>query len=799
MKKMRKNVIATMALSSALLVSVGLGYTLRASAEETNELASLTMLGAQLRVDGTDGMRFVMAMDEADYEKYSANEKLSVGVLIMPSNLIGADGVLDINDVNDVDGALNVAFAKDYKANLIDGTYRFNAVLTGIESQNYTRDVMAVGYVADASGDEVVYTYTSAIERDITQVASVNLSDYDEETQADKYSAVSQYIVTAFNQARGTEYATLDDLVAAEPLTLTMEGNEIACIMINNQVVAGYDNILSCNLADIFEISYSTESKNITVGDNGEVSATGTQAYDTEKGRGAATVTATALGGKLSASFDLTVIDEVIWDNEYGKVGSAWNNYNHEVDADDSAAVTENQNQLKNFLTGNLYCSNSTNFNTNTQSNANYIVNGDKGYYGAEDKAFIASGVENGFLQAGEQVFAYQNANGKQTYRPRLVYTKEQIAYLMVQGYDRVVLPAYMELDTSNISASSFPAGLTRMDLWTVNQDLKTITEEPGVRRYGFYGSSYSTTVNKVTGYSNSAFYFNEWQNITISLQVIYDNYEKFDYSTNANKTEPWAMFSLLLTDYQNADLTSLGGTLYLGDMRVAKDTFVDEDTVNGKYYIDYTNPDILNKITFATKGSANATKYNDFYYQTVGEKGVYTGTVAGREGTFLALSNVDYASAGYGGAMYKGKLATNGPLTYSCLFLGSVITKDKLQELSDNGYESLEISVAYTREATAKYTTKLATAPAVRSNYYKVSGNLVTTTLTDGWVTYSIPVSELLTNFDTYFNDLTYNQNSTGTAGTAWHRDLLQFNSLSNASQWAITNIFIDGLAFVK
>ena len=805
MKTTKKNLLATLMLSSAVLVGAGVGFGVSndyvAAAQEGVKLASMEMLGAQLRIDGTHGVRFVMAMDEADYATYSANKDYSVGVLLMPSDLIGDDGVLDINDVNDINGAQQVSF-DGYQPKLIDGTYRFNAVLTGIEANNYTRDITAVGYLADASGEEVVYTYTEAIVRDVTRVASSNLGDYDEVEQADKYESVATYILSAYNQTFETNYATIDELVQAEPLKLTMDGNEIACIMMNNEVIEGYDNIINSNLSEFFDITYSTKSKNIKVNaKTGEVTATGTQNYDEENGKGAATVTATTLGGKLSAEFDLTVMDEVIWKNNYGKASNgSW------------GGVINEASPINTFLVNNMEPTSAFSFFATATSNT-INTSGAKAYYTEEDtNEVVVEAYEKGFVKEGDKVFAWTNTKGLQNYRPRLAYDKEQIAYLLAQGYDRVVIPVYMQVNAADIP-TTFVNGINRTDLWVANQDLKNLTVDAARRNYSFYGAT-TTTVNKsgnsykVEGYSNSSLYFNQWTNVTISLQVIYDNYDKFDYDNAANSVETWALFSFNLCTAGRADIAIPNKTVYMGNMYVAKDTFVDEDVENGKYYIDYTNPDILNKVTFATaaKGTAATNYYvsTGFAVQTIGEKGLYTGTVAGRTGSFLELTNVDYASGGIGG--FTNNAAKNQmPLTSAYLYLGSVITKAKLVELQENGYSALSLDLAYTRQNGATATTPHTTVPSIRSSYYKVNNNLVITNFTDKWITYSLPIQHLIDNYEVYFNDNDFCQytanNTLKTAETGLHKDLFYIAQLSGTS-WtnlAITNIYVDNLCFVK
>ena len=724
--------VAATALSCGMAIAFSVNNTTVAKADTFD---SFTIAGAQLRVDDA-GLRFVMQMGADTYATYSKDSAYTSGVLVIPEWLLGDDELEIVSDESL--NYENIQFDAEYIPYSVENAYRFNAVLKGIPDTQYGTKLCARGYIMDANGEVVAYTDT--ITRNVSYVASEYVDDYAEETV--EYQNVESYIVKAYNSLTGENATCFEDL----QMELTM--NDINTIMADNDN-GEFSNEVKTVLEELFPITYSVAEGTENVSIDEETGVV------TANAKGKATVEASTCCGVLTASYNLAVMDDILWNIGSGYKNGEYKKYNAPSD----------------FYADQMMMYAKANINAKK-----YITTGELVEYVAEK-------------EGKTDVLSYSTNNSNIFFQPHLEYTKEEIKMLLDFGYDRLTIPVYVEVDPSNIP-EKYAAGLDRMDVWTPNYKITDTNEE----YCGYPGYN-----KKISHYTQRSLMFNQWNQLSLSLQLVYDNYEEFTkYDLTATGARSWALFSVQLIE-QGGSEVNFAKTFYFGNIVLEKNNFVAESEKG--YAIDITNPEVLDKIAFA-KQNVVAAASTDFYVAMYGQTSITEGTVAGKTGTFLTLTNVDYARGGI--CAQAGDSLQRGNETQS-LFFGSIMTKDELLALEQAGYTKLSFAMNYqTIDTVYSKTQTEVTKPYITSRDGDVlTGNQTTMEKTEQWYKFSISIDTLINQYDEYFTDTKpycCMDSSTGKAYTdtkMYHHSIFQAANLNKTG--AIVSLYIADLMFVK
>lgn len=718
--------VAATALSCGMAIAFSVNNTTVAKADTFD---SFTMAGAQLRVDDA-GLRFVMQMGADTYATYSKDSAYTSGVLVIPEWLLGDDELEIVSDESL--NYENIQFDAEYIPYSVENAYRFNAVLKGIPDTQYGTKLCARGYIMDANGEVVAYTDT--ITRNVSYVASEYVDDYAEETV--EYQNVESYIVKAYNSLTGENATCFEDL----QMKLTM--NDINTIMADNDN-GEFSNEVKTVLEELFPIAYSVAEGTENVSIDEETGVV------TANAKGAAKIKASTCCGVLTASYDFTVMDNVLWNVGSGYSNGVYKEYANERDFF-AAQMT-------------IY--------------ANAHIAGKKSITTAETVEYVEE-------KAGKaDLVAYTTKVSNLFMQPHLEYTKKEIKTLLDFGYDRIIVPVYVEVDAANIPAE-FTAGLDRMDVWTPNYRITDSNEKYcGYRAYN----------TQVAHYTQRSLFFNQWNEVTVSLQLLYDNYEEFTkHDVWADGSPSWTLFSMQLMKQDNS-ACNFTKTFYFGNIKVEKNTFVAETEAG--YAIDFTAPDVLDKITYARQNVYDGD--TNFGVGMYGRVDVTSGTIAGKEGTFLTLTNIDYTRGG----IYD--IATNTKkrgVDTASLFFGSIITKDQLLALKESGYTKFTFKLNRQVVETAYSASGTDMANPYISSYDSLfsTNKLVNV---KAWSNFEIPLQTLIDQYDYFFTDTkpySFKDPAGGTYSdkSKYHHSIFQSTEMNTGE---IISLYVADLMFTK
>ena len=134
------------------------------------------ILGASIRLEGTQGLRFVGKIKKSDYS-LTLGEDANFGILLLPASKVNAGTEITVNTTG----------AKKVKAEIImrqetvealgieynDAYYYFSAVLTGIPKENYGTDIIARVYIQNGAS----YTYSAQTKRSVIYIANAIVAE----------------------------------------------------------------------------------------------------------------------------------------------------------------------------------------------------------------------------------------------------------------------------------------------------------------------------------------------------------------------------------------------------------------------------------------------------------------------------------------------------------------------------------------------------------------------------------------------------------------------------------------------
>ena len=164
--KKRRNFISVTVLALIIAMLVGVLSAFSGAAADNG----IEVEGAQIRVEGVQGLRFVAKIKKSSFELVTG-ENANFGILLIPQSSVGADAVID----KSTEKVLTVPAKKLLTQDALESmnlTYDascvyFSAVLIGIPEEFYGVDIIARAYVE--SGEN--YTYSRSITRSVKFIA----------------------------------------------------------------------------------------------------------------------------------------------------------------------------------------------------------------------------------------------------------------------------------------------------------------------------------------------------------------------------------------------------------------------------------------------------------------------------------------------------------------------------------------------------------------------------------------------------------------------------------------------------
>ena len=203
-------VVATVATTAAATLFTNSSVSTAAASSETRRFEMVD--GASIRFSEPFGLRFIAEIGGQEYADLKTSESgvtKKMGMYIMPWDYIANDSdEITISDYESVETKLDYVFYSsdgtvdeklyEYKDKNGDTYYRANGVISNLKLQNYAREFVGIGYIAETVNGVTTYTYTDICKEDNVRTAAYVAieahadSAYDENKNA--LSAFESYI-----------------------------------------------------------------------------------------------------------------------------------------------------------------------------------------------------------------------------------------------------------------------------------------------------------------------------------------------------------------------------------------------------------------------------------------------------------------------------------------------------------------------------------------------------------------------------------------------------------------------------
>ena len=165
--------------------------------------------GASIRYSEPLGLRFIAELGEQEYANLKTSEDgvtKKMGMFIMPWSYIAENDEITITDYASVETKLDYVFyssdgsvtEKLYEYTDENGAqyYRANGVISNLKLQNYAKEFVGIGYIAETENGKTTYTYTDICKEDNVRTAAYVAI----EAQADAHYAENEGANSAFNK-----------------------------------------------------------------------------------------------------------------------------------------------------------------------------------------------------------------------------------------------------------------------------------------------------------------------------------------------------------------------------------------------------------------------------------------------------------------------------------------------------------------------------------------------------------------------------------------------------------------------
>ncbi len=708
MSKTKQLILSAMGVLSACCLAIGGNLTFVDTEAEAALFRDVEIIGAQVRLDEKD-MRFVMAMNESDYEAYTSSKQTAnvytAGILTLAES--GTTEELTVSTA----GVSNYVFADDYEAKEVtagsETQYRFTGKLTSIP--DYSENVIARGYVYDGSS----YYYTPTVVRNVSYVAS----NYYQTLVNEEYKGVAEeYVVNGYNEiATDNGWQAAESVATINPALSLNDSNTL----ISTHSTAKTASVSLGGIEEIMDITLSSSNTDVaSVSEGTKVTAAAT---------GATTLTVSGLGVNL-CDIAVTVIDDTLIKIGSGYSGTGYDNF-------------VNYNSAKDFANSQLKVTKESNIITHMYGITNtaaYLTEA-KGRTATSDKilAMTVSGL---------------NMDEHYSFKPR--YTKEQVGALIAAGYDTIEMNVYTEvLDDADGLQNDVLGGRDFISAFTPKYGITGKAVNMGYETAGTNGNHFYLNLGRYN--------LNQWNVLRISLETLYDNWEQMafdgDYdgykgvSKGTYEEKKWGWFALINAMY-GGESQAYTRTIYLDDIKV-----VDSDLSNEYAVINTASASFSDSIL-----ASQDNKYDEaFISKTASHTALYSGktqtTVGGRTGDFAYLSSIraDYGvPKSYDDQSYAGN---RSPAIY--LDLG--YTKEELIYMEKAGAAYLSVDFCIDIEKNVNNVATYGETGGIKTyTYFGISGttgalasNLFPKVGEPTWVTWKLPVDNLIENYDLYFN----------------------------------------------
>ncbi len=257
-------------------------------AAETTELIEMVE-GASVRIKDPSGIRFTARVDETYLENGQVKEGYEVGMLIIPSALLG--------EVELTAGTPNVsktaASVFDTVYNQKEGMATFNVALCDITETHYATDLSARAYIYNKDTGEYIYSALNEIqERSVAQVASLALAGGDSDESGILTNYIDKCNPTLTVGGNGADEINLTlkvgDTVSVETTPASLvpafvcESNAVTCEDKTITVAGEFDNVVTVTV----KLGSVTKTVNVRV-EKVQIAIDGvSQLYTTDKDLG---------------------------------------------------------------------------------------------------------------------------------------------------------------------------------------------------------------------------------------------------------------------------------------------------------------------------------------------------------------------------------------------------------------------------------------------------------------------------------------------------------------------------------
>ena len=227
---MKKRILCS--VFSIFLAAVMLLAPMGVWAESDN---GIHMEGAQIRITGVQGLRFVGNVEKERYE-LTFGENANFGIIMIPKSLIGEGEEITVDTAD-----IRIVPAK-YLMEETATSYRFNAVLTNIPTNFYGTELVARAYVFTNG----TYVYSEQISRSIKIVADLILAP--DSGASTEEVAVANKILAIYKQVGNDILIDAENIFGADPDALqlvedfSLAPNEYYVKVENGQTLLGVYN-----------------------------------------------------------------------------------------------------------------------------------------------------------------------------------------------------------------------------------------------------------------------------------------------------------------------------------------------------------------------------------------------------------------------------------------------------------------------------------------------------------------------------------------------------------------------------
>ena len=761
MKKLKSLLISILSFCAIVCftISGGVGF----ANSETNEapFESVKIIGSSARLDDT-GIRFTLEMNSKDFKTFSTGE-YTMGILVFPT--VGLDGgELNINTQKGEAKPENIVFEKEYSPKLVNTegvvTYRFNGALTNIPKTHY--EITARAYIIDGSD----YLYTNSFTSTVSRVSAdiYGMAEY-----ADYNATLESNIIEAYNEVVQPEVdaTTINDIENG----INLDFNSVNSLIVGDNNVEGYSNeiVLPEDLDKVFDYTLTSSDKNVVAVD--------AENKLTAKKYGNAEITLTAIG-KTIGTVKAYAMDSDLVKMGYSGVSSTHSTADaRAIDADNAGKKKDwnwaedkkaYMNQVANsFLNENIRIS-SVNANTSkVWWNNTECTWEDDAKYGKVITGYNAGG-------SGENV---------NTFMFNTLYTKEQIAMFMACGYDVINIPVKLNVSEETINGSV----LNGRNYIGVYVPTERITGKNVAVGFSSKCDMGYFRVNKL--------FFNEWQEITISLKTLYDNFDQMlyfngsadgtNFPTQSNyATRKYAWFALENKTYgDNADAT-FAKTITFADVYLSKASDSESETAVN------LNSNEFNEGVRAWNTSDDTFATSDTQYSKAGSvMGRAQTTITDKNNVSKTANFVYMMNSKYDRGFQTGLTVAGNGIPESKIYLTIGKTKAELQALADAGYKYLTIDVCFKLDADLRSdtSTTLYTVNTLRAgkddgtdSYSSIDFNT--------WATWKISIQGMIAKYDALFNNTGSNR-----------RQFILSRTNDASTTYAIYTLYMTGFEFTK